>query len=90
MLVLSRRRGEGVTIGTDVRIVVLGMKGGQVSLGIEAPPQVAVHRDEVHARVQEQNRLAATASVIPLGALQRLSKNRNSKTTAGGEATSCA
>lgn len=38
MLVLTRRRGEGVTIGLDVRIVVLGIKGGQVRLGIEALP----------------------------------------------------
>ena len=51
MLVLTRRRGEGVTIGPDVRIVVLGIKGGQVRLGIEAPPNVQVHRDEVHARI---------------------------------------
>ncbi|MBA2486090.1 MAG: carbon storage regulator CsrA [Nitrospira sp.] len=90
MLVLSRRRGEGVTIGPDVRIVVLGIKAVQVSLGIEAPPQVAVHRDEVQARVQEQNRLDASASAIPLAAIQRLSKNRDSKTTAGGGTGSCA
>ena len=55
MLVLTRRRGEGVTIGPDVRIVVLGIKGGQVRLGIEAPPNVHVHRDEVHARIQDEN-----------------------------------
>ncbi len=53
MLVLTRRRGEGVTIGPDVRIVVLGIKGGQVRLGIEAPPNVLVHRVEVHARIQD-------------------------------------
>ena len=54
MLVLSRRRGEGVTIGPDVRVVVLGIKGGQVRLGIEAPPKVEVHRDEVHARFKKK------------------------------------
>ncbi|MCC2641804.1 MAG: csrA [Nitrospira sp.] len=73
MLVLSRRRGEGVTIGADVRIVVLGIKGGQVRLGIEAPPNVAVHRDEVHARIQEENQLAAGPGVIPLEAFRQLS-----------------
>ena len=46
-------------------MVVLGIKGGVVSLGIEASPQIAVHRDEVYAKVQEQNRLAAEAWVIP-------------------------
>ena len=44
MLVLTRRRGEGVTIGPDVRIVVLGIKGGQVRLGIEAPPNASPSR----------------------------------------------
>ena len=72
MLVLSRRRGEGVTIGPDIRIVVLGIKGGQVRLGIEAPPQVQVHRDEVHARIQEENKVAAEPGIIPLEAFRQL------------------
>ena len=49
MLVLSRRCGEGVTIGPDIRVVVLGVKSGQVRLGIEAPQAVAVHREEIYA-----------------------------------------
>jgi len=73
MLVLTRRRGEGVTIGPDVRIVVLGIKGGQVRLGIEAPPAVQVHRDEVHARIQDENRIAAGPVIIPLEAFCQLS-----------------
>ena len=78
MLVLSRRRGEGVTIGPNVRIVVLGIKGGQVRLGIEAPSNVDVHRDEVHARIQEENRVAAETGAIPLEAFRQLS-NRNGR-----------
>ena len=74
MLVLTRRRGEGVTIGPDIRIVVLGIRGGQVKLGIEAPPAVEVHRDEVYARIQEENRMAAETRVVPLEAFQGLSK----------------
>ncbi len=72
MLVLSRRQGEGVTIGSDVRVVVLGVKNGQVRLGIEAPPHVEVHRDEIQARIQEQNRLAAR--VVSLEAFGGLMK----------------
>jgi carbon storage regulator len=72
MLVLSRRCGEGVTIGPDIRVVVLGMKSGQVRLGIEAPPAIAVHREEVHTRIQEENRLAANTHVVPIDALRRL------------------
>lgn len=74
MLVLTRRRGEGVTIGPDIRIVVLGMRGGQVKLGIEAPPAVEVHRDEVYARIQEENKKAAETRVVPLEAFRELSK----------------
>lgn len=72
MLVLTRRRGESVTIGPDIRVVVLGMKSGQVRLGIEAPPAVAVHREEVYTRIQEENRLAAKTQTVPLEAFRRL------------------
>jgi carbon storage regulator len=72
MLVLSRRRGESVTIGPDIRVVVLGMKSGQVRLGIEAPPAVEVHREEVYTRIQEENRLAAKTQAVPLEAFHRL------------------
>lgn len=72
MLVLTRRRGEGVTIGPDIRVIVLGMKGGQVRLGIEAPHTIEVHRDEVYARIQDENQLAAKTQVIPLEAFRRL------------------
>ena len=72
MLVLSRRRGESVTIGPDIRVVVLGMKSGQVRLGIEAPPAVAVHREEVYTRIQEENQLAAKTQAVPIDALRSL------------------
>jgi carbon storage regulator len=72
MLVLSRRCGESVTIGPDIRVVVLGLKNGQVSLGIEAPTAIAVHREEVYTRIQEENRLAAKTHVVPIDALRRL------------------
>lgn len=72
MLVLTRRRGEGVAIGPDIRVTVLGMQGGQVRLGIEAPKTIEVHRDEVHARILKENRLAAQTGVIPLDAFRGL------------------
>jgi carbon storage regulator len=71
MLVLTRRRGESVTIGPDIRVVVLGLKSGQVRLGIEAPPAIAVHREEVYTRIQEENRLAAKTQAVPLEAFRR-------------------
>lgn len=72
MLVLTRRCGESVTIGPDIRVVVLGVRSGQVRLGIEAPAAVAVHREEVYARIQEENRLAAKTQAVPLDAFRRL------------------
>ena len=67
MLALTRKRGEAITIGTDIRIVVLQVKGGSVRLGIEAPRSVEVHRDEVYSRILEQNRLAASMPVPAAG-----------------------
>ena len=76
MLVLTRKRGEGVAIGPDIRIVVLGIKNGQVRLGIEAPRTVEVHRDEVCVRIQEENQLAACTSTVPLDVFQRLLRTK--------------
>ncbi len=81
MLVLTRRRGEGVTIGPDIRVVVLGMKGGQVRLGIEAPLTVEVHRDEVYARIQDENRLAARPQIVPLEAFRNLMQSKQRRTS---------
>jgi carbon storage regulator len=56
MLILTRRAGETVMIGSDVTITVLGVKGNQVRIGINAPKDVAVHREEIYERIQsEQN-----------------------------------
>lgn len=61
MLVLSRRLGENIRIGDDIKVVVLDVKGGQVKLGIDAPQSVQVHRQEIYERIQEANRHAAAA-----------------------------
>jgi carbon storage regulator len=54
MLILTRRVGETVTIGNDTTVTVLGVKGNQVRLGIGAPKDVAVHREEVYERIQAE------------------------------------
>ena len=54
MLVLSRRLGETLIIGDDIKITVLGISGNQVRLGIAAPKEVNVHREEVYRRIQEE------------------------------------
>lgn len=56
MLVLSRKPGESVTIGDEVRITVLSISGKQVRIGIEAPSDIAVHREEIYNKIaNEQN-----------------------------------
>jgi carbon storage regulator len=54
MLILTRRMGETVTIGDDVKVTVLGIRGNQVRLGIGAPKDVAVHREEIYERIQRE------------------------------------
>jgi carbon storage regulator len=52
MLILTRRVGESVVIGEDVTVTVLGVKGNQVRIGINAPKHVAVHREEIFERIK--------------------------------------
>lgn len=71
MLVLTRRVGEGITIGTNIRVVVVEIKGGQVRLGIEAPTSISVHRDEIYAKVRDENKKAASATDVPVEVLKK-------------------
>ncbi len=55
MLILTRRTGETLRIGDDVTLTILGIKGNTVRVGISAPKDVAVHREEVYLRIKDEN-----------------------------------
>jgi carbon storage regulator len=69
MLILTRKLGESVTIGDDIKITVLGVRGRQVRLGIIAPQKVTIHREEIYFKIQEENKKAVT---IPMEEVSRM------------------
>jgi carbon storage regulator len=60
MLILTRRVGETIRIGDDVEVTVLGVRGGQIRVGINAPKQTAVHREEIYRRIAEESAKAGS------------------------------
>lgn len=59
MLILTRRVGETLMVGDDVTVTVLGVKGNQVRIGVDAPKDVAVHREEIYQRIQKEKEESA-------------------------------
>ncbi|MBT3697351.1 MAG: carbon storage regulator CsrA [Gammaproteobacteria bacterium] len=55
MLILTRRVGEALMVGDDTKIVVLGVKGSQIRLGINAPKDIVVHREEIYDKIQSED-----------------------------------
>jgi carbon storage regulator len=72
LLILTRKLGEAIAIGDDVKVHIIEIKGRQVRLGIEAPEDTSVHREEVFQRIQEQNRESARMTPDDLTAVADL------------------
>ena len=74
MLVLTRKLGERLKIGHAITVTVIEIKNGQVRLGIEAPSNIAVHREEVYQRIREQNVRATSTEANRLKEVARSMK----------------
>ena len=55
MLILTRRGGETIMVGDEVQVTVLGVKGNQIRIGIDAPQEIAVHREEIYNRIHAED-----------------------------------
>ncbi len=71
MLVLTRKAGEGIVIGDDIRITIVELKGGGARIGIDAPRSTKVHRLEVYERIIQENKEAAQWDIADLDALSQ-------------------
>lgn len=71
MLVLSRRSNESIVIGGNVTVTVLEIRGDHVRIGIDAPREITIHREEIHAELTRANQQAAATAATDVGKLPR-------------------
>lgn len=78
MLVLTRKLGESIAIDDHIKIMVVQIKGKQVRLGIKAPKETKIHREEVYHSIQQANEEAASANASPKSLSDMADKIKNS------------
>jgi len=83
MLILTRRVGETVMIGNDVTVTVLGVKGNQVRVGVNAPRDVAVHREEIFERIKREEHDGSSAGTTTPTTTARTASRGNGHATNG-------
>lgn len=79
MLILTRKLGERITIGDDITITLLEIKGNQAKLGIEAPINIAIHRQEIYEKIRAENLRSSDVNASDLFEAAALFKNFNPK-----------
>ncbi len=79
MLILARKAGEAIRIGDDIVIWVMDVQGNQARIGVDAPAEVRVHREEIYQRILEENRRAAEQNPSDLAAVADVFAKRRGK-----------
>jgi len=74
MLILTRRLGEGIQIGEGITVKVVDVKGKHVKIGITAPNEVPIYREEIYQKIQTENRLSSSLSMDEFGLLKEALK----------------
>jgi len=87
LLILTRKLGESITIGDDIKVSVLGVRGRQVRLGIDAPSNVVVHREEIYVKVQAENRKASKSLKGDLFGLAKMIKGKITGSSDGAKSS---
>lgn len=83
MLVLTRKIGEKIIIGDNIFLTIIDIKGDQVQLGLDAPREISIHREEVFLEIQEENKRAQASKDFDIDTIDKLleeKKRRDSKT----------
>jgi len=81
MLVLTRKLGESIRIGDDIKITIVELDGRFAKIGIDAPRSVIVHREEVYERIQAENKAASQATKVDLSQIAALWKQKKGPTS---------
>lgn len=76
MLVLTRKAGEGIIIGDNIRVSVVEVRGGGIRIGIDAPQEMKIHRQEVYDRILKENREATQWQLVDLSDVSDLLQSR--------------
>lgn len=79
MLVLTRKPGEGIVIGDDIKIVIVEAKGGAIRVGIDAPPHKKIYRQEIYDRICQENKEATQWNIDDLNVLSGTLKGRKNR-----------
>ncbi|UCG64965.1 MAG: carbon storage regulator CsrA [Deltaproteobacteria bacterium] len=81
MLILTRKLGERITIGNDIVIALLEIKGSQVKLGIEAPKGISIHRQEIYERIKRENLISSAVTASDLSEAATLLQTKRPRDT---------